>query len=128
MTTPALYRVILPVPDIEAAAQFYGKVLGSSGKRVSPGRHYFECGSTILACYDPVADGDQDEGGWHFHSNQFLYFAVASPEAALRSVEAAGGTVDSMVALMPWGERLGYARDPFNSRIAFVDERTLFRG
>jgi predicted enzyme related to lactoylglutathione lyase len=128
MSTPALYRVILPVPDIEAAANFYGEVLGSDGKRVSPGRHYFECGSTILACYDPVADGDSIEGGWCFHSNQFLYFAVPSPEAALELVRAAGGTVDSEVELMPWGERVGYARDPFDGRIAFVDERTLFRG
>jgi predicted enzyme related to lactoylglutathione lyase len=34
-----LYRVILPVNDIEAAAQFYGDVFQAPGKRVSPGRH-----------------------------------------------------------------------------------------
>jgi catechol 2,3-dioxygenase-like lactoylglutathione lyase family enzyme len=36
-----LYRTSLPVTDIEAAARFYGAVLGEPGRRVSPGRHYF---------------------------------------------------------------------------------------
>ena len=38
------------------------------------------------------------------------------------------GLIDEPVATMPWGERLFYARDPFGSRISFVDERTLFTG
>ena len=53
-----LYRVILPVTDIEAARGFYESVLGAPGERVSPGRHYFDCEGTILACFDPQADGD----------------------------------------------------------------------
>ena len=47
-----LYRVILPVSDIEKAAQFYEGLFGVHGTRVSPGRHYFDCEGTILACYD----------------------------------------------------------------------------
>jgi hypothetical protein len=43
-------------------------------------------------------------------------------------VQAAGGTIDQGIDTMPWGERLFYARDPFSSRICFVDERTLFTG
>lgn len=64
MTTAnaALYRVSLPVPDIAQAARFYGEV-EAPGERVSPGRHYFDCAGTILALYDPVADGDGLEGG-----------------------------------------------------------------
>jgi catechol 2,3-dioxygenase-like lactoylglutathione lyase family enzyme len=53
-----LYRVLVPVSDIEAARRFYEPVLGAPGKRVSPGRHYFDCEGTILACSDPQADGD----------------------------------------------------------------------
>jgi len=59
-----LYRVIQPVTDIEAAARFYSAVLETPGERVSPGRHYFACGGTILACYDPVADTDEIGQGW----------------------------------------------------------------
>lgn len=53
-----LYRVIVPVVGIEASASFYAAVLGEPGRRVSPGRHYFDCEGTILACFDPEADGD----------------------------------------------------------------------
>jgi uncharacterized glyoxalase superfamily protein PhnB len=41
---------------------------------------------------------------------------------------SAGGTIDADIETMPWGERLFYARDPFGSRLSFVDESTLFMG
>ena len=44
-----LYRVILPVGDIDEAAGFYESLLGVAGRRVSPGRHYLDAGSVILA-------------------------------------------------------------------------------
>lgn len=128
MQAPSLYRIILPVADIAKATEFYGTVFGVPGQRISPGRHYFRCGGTILACYDPVADGDGEQGGWRFHPHQYLYFAVPDLEATLGRVERAGGAIDGEIELMPWGERLFYARDPFGSRICFVDERTLFTG
>lgn len=123
-----LYRVIQPVKDIEAAAQFYSRVLGMPGERISPGRHYFSCGSTILACYDPVADGDGAGEGWRHHFNQYLYFAVADLDGALARVRDAGGEIDAQIETMPWGERMFYAKDPFGNPISFVDERTVFRG
>jgi predicted enzyme related to lactoylglutathione lyase len=128
METANLYRVILPVPDIERATAFYGAVLGSLGRRVSPGRHYFNCGNTILACYDPIADGDGEHDGWRFHPFQFFYFAVPDLETVLARVQKAGGSIDAGIKTMPWGERVFYARDPFGSRISFVDARTLFTG
>lgn len=128
MSLAHLYRIILPVPDIEKAAAFYGAVFGTPGERVSPGRHYFHCGGTILACYDPAADGDSAHDGWSFHPSQYLYFAVPDLEAMLSQVHSAGGTIDEPIQTMPCGERMFYARDPFGSRISFVDERTLFTG
>ncbi|HVM61260.1 MAG TPA: VOC family protein [Verrucomicrobiae bacterium] len=126
--TPRLYRVILPVANIDQAAAFYSRVLDTPGQRVSPGRHYFNCGNTILACYDPAADGDKLANDWHFHPFQYLYFAVPDLEAARARVRDAGGVIDTDIKTMPWGERMFYARDPFGSRISFVDERTLFTG
>ena len=128
MATPNLYRIILPVANIERAAAFYGAIFETPGERVSPGRHYFTCGSVILACYDPVADGDGNRDNWCFHPNQYLYFAVPDLEAMLARVRAAGGTIDGEIKKMPWGERLFYARDPLGSRISFVDEGTIFLG
>jgi predicted enzyme related to lactoylglutathione lyase len=123
-----LYRVVQPVRDIEAAARFYSQVLGVPGERVSPGRHYFPCGSTILACYDPVADGDGVGQGWRHHFNQYLYFAVSDLEAALARVREAGGEIEAAIEAMPWGERMFYAKDPFGNPISFVQQETVFRG
>lgn len=129
MTTAnaALYRVSLPVPDIAQAARFYGEV-EAPGERVSPGRHYFDCAGTILSLYDPVADGDGLEGGWHHHPSQYLYFAVADIAAMRDRVMASGASDVTDIREFPWGERAFYARDPFGSPIASVEESTTFRG
>lgn len=128
MTSIRLYRVILPVADIESAAKFYGHVLGESGERVSPGRHYFDCDGVILACYSPTADGDDASDGWEFHENQYLYFAVDDLDTVRRKVNEAGGEVLTDIETMPWGEQLFYAADPVGSRICFVSSDTLFTG
>jgi catechol 2,3-dioxygenase-like lactoylglutathione lyase family enzyme len=60
---PQLFRVILPVTDIEAAASFYARLLGMPGSRVSSGRHYVDCQGTILAFYDALADGRPSRTG-----------------------------------------------------------------
>ena len=124
-----LFRVILPVDEIDRAASFYARLLGLRGERVSPGRHYFNCGGTILACYDPVADGDGKGDDWHPHINQYCYFAVEDLEAVFgraRLLECPG--LDPEISEMPWGERLFYARDPFGNPVCFVDNKTLFTG
>lgn len=85
MPVPRLFRVIVPVGDIEAAASFYSHVLGDPGRRISPGRHYFGCSGTILACFDPRADGDP----WDARPNpDHLYLAVSDLEDALARVRA----------------------------------------
>jgi len=123
-----LYRVIHPVKDIEIAAQFFSTVLGSKGERVSPGRHYFECGGTILACYDPAADGDDAGDGWRHHPNQYVYFAVDDLDATCKLIAEAGGEITADIETMPWGERIFYAKDPFGNPISFVDQSTVFTG
>ena len=124
-----LFRVILPVDDIDLAAAFYAELLGLQGERVSPGRHYFNCGGTILACYDPVADGDGTGDGWQPHFNQYCYFAVEDLEAVLgRARLLCSLGLDQEISDMPWGERLFYARDPFGNPVCFVDSKTVFTG
>ena len=125
MAVPHLFRVILPVPDIEAAAAFYARVLGNPGVRVSSGRHYFDCGGTILACYDPLRDGDREPVG---PNPQYVYFGV-DDLAALRGRACEAGCRDATeIEVQPWGERSFYAHDPFGNPICFVDETTRFTG
>jgi predicted enzyme related to lactoylglutathione lyase len=127
--SPKLYRVILPVTNIAKAESFYSALFQLDGERVSPGRHYFDLGGTIMALYDPVADGDQLEDGWRQHPNQYIYIAVADLESACDRAKQAGATMLSEeIETMPWGERLFYARDPFNNPICLVDDQTLFMG
>lgn len=122
-----LYRIILPVDDINKASQFYATTLKQEGTRVSPGRHYFNLGGTILACYDPVADGDE-KGSWKFHKNQYIYIAVSDLENIREEVAKLGGLNVGEIEEMPWGERLFYASDPLGNPICFVDQQTIFTG
>jgi catechol 2,3-dioxygenase-like lactoylglutathione lyase family enzyme len=131
---PRLYRVIVPVGDIERAAKFYTELLGVEGRRVSPGRHYFDCGGVILALFSPGADGD---AGAPRPLPDHIYFAVADLEAVFARAERLGGlsteTGDGglpmgRIAARPWGERSFYMHDPFGNPLCFVDEKTLFTG
>lgn len=128
MDTPQLYRVIIPVSDIEVATSFYAHVLGDAGERVSPGRHYFNCNGVVLACYSPMADGDDVGEGWTFHENQYLYFSVPDLDVVRHRVAEAGGQNLTDIESMPWGETMFYAIDPLGSRLSFTRSDTLFTG
>jgi predicted enzyme related to lactoylglutathione lyase len=121
-----LYRVILPVSDITKAEQFYSRLLGIGGKRVSPGRHYFDCGGAILACYDPKADGDTIGAT---PNPDHVYFAISDLEGAYKRAVSAGCLwLEAKIERRPWGERSFYAKDPFGNPICLVDEKTVFTG
>ncbi len=131
-----LYRVIIPVSDIEQAQRFYSQILDDPGQRISPGRHYFDCEGTILACYDPNADGDAREA----RSNpDHVYIAVDDLQdtyakcrsaladfdtATLHDTDSVLGEIDTR----PWGERSFYIHDPFGNPVCFVDRPTVFVG
>jgi catechol 2,3-dioxygenase-like lactoylglutathione lyase family enzyme len=132
MSTARLYRVIVPVDDLEGAQRFYAALLEQPGFPVSPGRHYFDCGGVILALYNPKADGDPADPRPNF---EHLYFAVPDLEAVHRRAQLTGGlsaaTGDGnlpmgQIARRPWGERSFYMRDPFGNPLCFVDSTTLF--
>jgi catechol 2,3-dioxygenase-like lactoylglutathione lyase family enzyme len=130
-----LFRVILPVSDIEKAQRFYAAVLGAPGRRVSPGRHYFDCEGTILACFDPVADGD---GYPATPLREPTYLAVDDLRAAFDACRAAGAGFSEasppgvgplgVIARRPWGETSFYATDPFGNPLCFVASSSVFTG
>jgi catechol 2,3-dioxygenase-like lactoylglutathione lyase family enzyme len=130
-----LFRVTVPVADIERAAAFYASLLGAPGRRISPGRHYFDCEGAILACYDPLADGDGYEAQ---PLPEPLYLAVDDLEATFQAAQFAGAKLSSAaipevgplgrITLRPWGERSFYASDPFGNPLCFVERGTAFRG
>ena len=142
-----MFRVILPVADIEAAATFYARLLGMPGSRVSSGRHYFDCGGVILAVIDVTQGGltptpgpkslyfaVTDLDAVHARAKQdrpnpeHVYFSVDDLDAAHERARDAGGRELTAIQVRPWGERSFYAHDPFGNPICFVDSRTLFTG
>jgi catechol 2,3-dioxygenase-like lactoylglutathione lyase family enzyme len=134
MSTPRLYRVIMPVRELDAAVQFYSSLLAQPGFRVSGGRHYFRCGDVTLAVYSPAGDGDPREPRANF---DHVYFAVDNLEEVFERAQAAGGlSVESgdgdlpmgKIATRPWGERSFYLHDPFGNPLCFVDASSLFTG
>jgi catechol 2,3-dioxygenase-like lactoylglutathione lyase family enzyme len=127
-----LYRVIVPVDDIDRAAQFYRSLLGQDGMRISPGRHYFGVGGVILALYNPKADGDATQPRPNF---DHVYFAVDDLDEIYHRAERAGGLSQATgdgnlpmgaIARRPWGERSFYMQDPFGNPLCFVDASTVF--
>ncbi len=121
-----LFRIILPVTDIERAVTFYSALLNDQGKRVSSGRHYFNCGGTILACFDPIKDGDDFNA---MPNPDHVYFAVSDLDQVFERAKQLGCmNLDSTIQVRPWGERSFYAKDPFGNPICFVDDATVFTG
>jgi catechol 2,3-dioxygenase-like lactoylglutathione lyase family enzyme len=132
VATIRLFRVIVPVDDIDRAVAFYAALLAQEGFRVSPGRHYFRCGEVVLAIYNPRADGDTKEPRSNF---EHVYFATDDLEGIYKRAAGTGGLSTATgdgnlpmgeIARRPWGERSFYMRDPFGNPLCFVDETTLF--
>ncbi len=130
-----IFRVIVPVGDIDQAMKFYEDVLGAAGQRVSPGRHYFDCEGVVLACFDPTADGDGYEAR---PLPEPLYLAVDDVEAVYERARKAGARFSDedfpdvgplgSVSERPWGELSFYASDPFGNPLCFVSRATAFTG
>jgi len=127
--TPKIFRVTLEVSNIDEAAVFYAKLLGTEGKRHPGARHYFDCGGVILSLLDPTTGGLTPTPG-----PKSLYFAVGDLKAA--HTRALGlkalapykvhGEPAGTVTKRPWGERAFYVVDPWGNDLCFVEEGTLY--
>lgn len=130
-----VFRILLPVSDIERAAAFYGSILSQAGQRVSPGRHYFDCEGMVFACFDPMADGDGYEA---VPLPEPIYFAVDDLQSVFDRTKDAGGSLSELeipdvgrlgdIQKRPWGEVSFYASDPFGNPLCFVSRETVFTG
>jgi|SRR5215472_8923061 len=124
-----LFRVIIPVRDIDAAATFYAALMGAPGERVSRGRHYFKCGATILACWDALADGDLE----YVAANPApVYLSTDEPLEAVRErAIAAGANPDTQrgeIGVRPWGECSFYVTDPWQNPLCLVQAGSEYTG
>lgn len=121
-----LFRVVVPVRDLTRGVSFYADLLGNSGKQVSPGRHYFDCGGVTLCIYAPRADGDEFD---LVPNPTPLYLATSDLEAMYERAKSSGcADLEPSIKTRPWGERSFYAKDPFGNPLCFVEQGTMFSG
>jgi predicted enzyme related to lactoylglutathione lyase len=126
MTAPEIFRLVIPVDDIERATAFYAEIVGSPGERVWVNRHYFDCGGVVLACVEPPPEnrGPRDES-----DARIIYFAVDDLDGMFQRIGNVGAArLDEAIGEQAWGERSFYAQDPFGNRLCFVDRPTVYRG
>jgi predicted enzyme related to lactoylglutathione lyase len=129
---PSLFRMILQVPDLDKASEFYSKLLDNEGRRIPrASRHYFDCGPVILALVDVTAGGEEAKP-----IPDYIYFAVADLEKVHERAKALNclsgddvhGAPAGEIVKRPWGELSFYVEDPWGNGLCFVDEKTLFTG
>src|SRR5829696_1581492 len=120
-----LYRVVLPVSDIERATAFYSSLLGRPGTRVAVGQHSFDCEGTVLTVHHVRADiGPRGDGRSHPHH---IYIAVDNLEHLHgHAFYVPGGVVEPTIETHESGERCFEVRDPFGNLLCFVDRATVF--
>src|SRR5947209_1636990 len=59
-SVPSVFRLFIPVSDLDKGVEFYRRLLADDGRLAHRGRHYFDCGPVILAVIEnngaPIAD------------------------------------------------------------------------
>ena len=89
------------------------------------GKHYFNCGSTIPACFDPGRDNDD----FDLPPNpDHIYFSVKNLNLIFRRAQLLRATILDEIGTRPWGERSFYMEYPFGNKICFLQEETVFDG
>ena len=80
-----LFRVILPVDDLERADAFWERMLGLPIDKAVPTRHYIQTGGALLVLVDPIEhSGGHEQDQPAFRSNpEVVYFGGIHPEAIL---------------------------------------------
>ena len=126
MTRLRLFRVVIPVEDLEIATAFYAKVVGEPGERVWRNRHYFRLGDVVLACVQPAPES----GAFKPESDpRVIYIAVDDLEEIFDRIHKTGALqVDDAIGEQAWGELSFYAQDPSGNRLCFVHEPTVYTG
>ena len=127
---PQFFRLSVEVGNLQAAVDFYTKLLAVQGRKQPGSRCYFECGPVTLSVLDVSSAGRPHPAA------KALYFTVKDLDAAFRrahdlgclSQEAVHDAPGGGIVVRPWGERSFYAEDPWQNPLCFVEEGTVYSG
>lgn len=119
-----VFRIAIPVSQIDHSREFYEQVLGLDVDDTVPRRLYFHCGDVIVALIDWTVDNRTELQP----TPDNIYLATGELDAVYERAVAAGARIVSPVELRAWGERSFYCLDPDGNQLCFVDDTTLFLG
>ena len=127
---PQFFRLNVEVGDLDAATQFYTKLLEIEGRKQPGARVYFEAGPVTLQVIDVSSVGKPHPAA------KALYFTVKDLEAAFARAQALGclsresvhDAPGGGIVVRPWGERSFYAEDPWSNPLCFVEKGTVYTG
>jgi catechol 2,3-dioxygenase-like lactoylglutathione lyase family enzyme len=127
---PQFFRLNVEVGDLNAAIDFYTKLLGMQGRKQPGARVYFEAGPVTLQVVDVSSQHPPHTAA------KALYFTVKDLEAAFErakelgclSQESVHDAPGGGIVVRPWGERSFYAEDPWGNPLCFVEEGTVYTG
>jgi catechol 2,3-dioxygenase-like lactoylglutathione lyase family enzyme len=132
MTPSAILESALYVTDLDAAAAFYGEVLGLERIATVEGRHvFFRCGSGVLLLFNaeatrqPPAPGAKLPVPPHGTTGQgHLCFSATADEISRWKTLLESRNIP-IEADFEWpnGGRSIYFRDPFGNSIEFAEPR-----
>jgi catechol 2,3-dioxygenase-like lactoylglutathione lyase family enzyme len=124
---PQFFRLNVEVGDLDAAVDFYSKLLDLQGRRQPGARVYFNAGPVTLQVVQVQRPHTAAKA---------LYFTVQDLEAAFERAKVLGCLSQENVhdapgggiVVRPWGERSFYALDPWGNPLCFVEAGTVYTG
>jgi predicted enzyme related to lactoylglutathione lyase len=127
---PHFFRLNIEVANLDAAIDFYSKLLDMQGRKQPGARVYFNAGPVTLQVVDVSSVGAPHTAA------KALYFTVKDLDAAFARAQALGCLSQESVhdapgggiVVRPWGERSFYALDPWGNPLCFVEEGTVYTG
>ena len=118
MPTPSLNLLVLRVPDIERAANFYS-VFGFTFTKHAHGKgpeHYAaELGPLVFELYPQMSAENSTK-------DTRIGFQVSDAATVIQRLENEGGTLVSPLKDSPWGPR-AVVDDPFGHRIEICEPK-----
>jgi lactoylglutathione lyase len=120
MTKAQFKYTILYVKDVVATVEFYTKAFGLEAGFVAPEADYGEVitGNTTLSFVNLELGNSNIKGGFIQSSTDAkpfgieLAFVSENIEETWQLAISAGATILEAIATKPWGQRVGYLRDP----------------
>ncbi len=127
---PSLFRINIEVGNLDKAADFYGTLFGTEGRKQAGSRVYFTAGAVTLQIVEVQA------GHKPHIAAKALYFLVGDLDAAFEraktlrclSRDEVHGQPAGLAIVRPWGERSFYADDPWHNPLCFVESGTTYPG